>query len=105
MSYAPAHECQEPVLVITSFCRNPHPLRQKCIKIFWVNYVRNRFAAGGGVPLGPKLLHYITLLFRIIFPDYVIIFYITELVSNYFLGYVISGVVSKYTPWTLDYIT
>ena len=57
------------------------------------------------LPLGPKLLHYITLLFRINFPDYVIIFYITELVLNSFLDYVISGVVSKYTMWTLDYIT
>ena len=57
------------------------------------------------IPLGPKLLHYIALLFRIHFPDYVIIFYITELVSKYFLGYVISGGVSKYTMWTLDYIT
>ena len=57
------------------------------------------------IPLGPKLLHYITLLFRINFPDYVIIFYITELVLNYFLNYVISCVVSKYTMWTLDYIT
>ena len=50
---------------------------------------------GPRIPLGPKLLHYITLLFRINFPDYVMIFYITELVSNYFLGDVISGVVSK----------
>ena len=47
------------------------------------------------VPLGPKLLHYITLLFRIHFPDYVIIFYNTELVSNCFLGYVISYVVTS----------
>ena len=36
------------------------------------------------LPLGPKLLHYITLLFRIHFPDYVIIFYITELVLKLF---------------------
>ena len=32
--------------------------------------------------LGPKVLHYITLLFRIDFPDYVIILYITDLVPN-----------------------
>ena len=57
------------------------------------------------LPLGPKLLHYITLLFRINFPDYVIIFYITELVSNYFLGYVISCVVAEHTMWASDYIT
>ena len=57
------------------------------------------------VPLGPKLLHYITLLFRIIFPDYVIILYITESVSNYFPGYVISYVVVKHTVWASDYIT
>ena len=49
----------------------------------------------GELPLGPKLLHYITLLFRINFLDYVILFYITELVSKYFLGYVISCVVFK----------
>ena len=55
--------------------------------------------------LGPKLLHYITLLFRINLPDYVIIFYITELVLNYFLGYVISCVVAKHIVWTSDYIT
>ena len=59
----------------------------------------------GELPLGPKLLHYITLFFRINFPDYVIFVYITELVSNYFLGYVISCVVLEYTMWTLDYIT
>ena len=35
------------------------------------------------LPLGPKLLHYITLLFRIEFPDYVITLYITDLVSNF----------------------
>ena len=57
------------------------------------------------INLGPKLLHYITLLFRNNIPDYVIIFYVTELVLNSFLDYVISGVVSKYTMWTLDYIT
>ena len=57
------------------------------------------------VPLGPKLLHYIMLLFRINFLDYVIILYITELVSNYFLGYVISCVVTEHTMWASDYIT
>ena len=60
---------------------------------------------GPSIPLGPKLLHYITLLLRINFPDYVIILYITELVSNYFLGYVICCVVTKHTMWALDYIT
>ena len=58
----------------------------------------------GGIPLRPKLLHYITLLFRINFPDYVRLFYFTELVSNYFLGYVISYVVAEHTIWTWDYI-
>ena len=43
--------------------------------------------------------------FRINFPDYVIFVYITELVSDYFLGYVVSCVVLKYTMWTLDYTT
>ena len=57
------------------------------------------------IPLGPKLLHYITLLFRINFPDYVIIFYIAELVSNYFLGYVISCVVAEHTICASGYIT
>ena len=56
------------------------------------------------MPLGPRLLHYITLLFQSSFPDYVIFLYITELVSKYFLGYVISGVVGKHTMWTSDYI-
>ena len=54
---------------------------------------------------GPKLLHYITLLFRIHFPDYVIILYITEQFSNYFLGYVICCVVAKHTMLAPDYIT
>ena len=58
-----------------------------------------------GLPLGPKLLHYITLFFQINFPDYVIIFYITELVSSYFLGDIISCVVTKHTMWAMDYIT
>ena len=40
------------------------------------------FGPNKEIPLGPKLLHYITLLFRINFPDYVTILYITELVSN-----------------------
>ena len=57
------------------------------------------------VPLGPKCLYYITLVFRINFPDYVIILYITELVSNYFLGYVICCVVTKHIMWASDYIT
>ena len=58
------------------------------------------------LPLGPQLLHYITLLFRINFPDYVIILYITELVLNYFLGYsVICCFVTKRTVWASDYIT
>ena len=57
------------------------------------------------VPLRPKLLHYIPLVFRIDFPNYVINLYITELVSDYFLGHVISGVVGKHTMWTSDYIT
>ena len=39
------------------------------------------------------------------FPDYVIFFYMTELVSNYLLGYVISCVVTKHTMWAVDYIT
>ena len=47
----------------------------------------------------------ITLLFRSNCPGYVVLFYITELVSNYFLGYVISCVVAKRSMWTLDYIT
>ena len=55
-----------------------------------------------GVPLGPKLVHYVTLLFRNNFPDYVVIYYITELVSNCLLGYVISCVVTRHTMWTLD---
>ena len=38
------------------------------------------------------------------FPDYVIIFYIAELVSNYFLGYVNSCVVSEHAIWGSDYI-
>ena len=60
------------------------------------------------LPFGPKLLHYITLLFRIIFPDYVKFFTELkkiELVSNYFLGCVISCVVTKHTMWTSVYIT
>ena len=55
--------------------------------------------------LGTKLLHYIALLFGIHFPDSVIIFHRAELVSNYFLGYVISCVVTKHTMWTSDCIT
>ena len=39
------------------------------------------------------------------FPDHVIVLYITELVSNYFLGSVISCVVAKHTMWTSAYIT
>ena len=39
--------------------------------------------SGGPVPSGPKLPHYITLLFGIYFSDYVINFYIAELASNY----------------------
>ena len=39
--------------------------------------------------MGPKLFHYITLLFRMSFSDYVLILCIAELVLNYFLGYVI----------------
>ena len=57
------------------------------------------------IPLGPKLLHYIALLFRINFPDYVIILYMTELVSNYFLGYVICCLVTEHTMWASDCIT
>ena len=60
---------------------------------------------GRMVPLGPKLLHYITLLFRIKFPDYEIIVYIAELVSNYFLGYAISCIVTEHTMWASNYIT
>ena len=41
------------------------------------------------MPLGPELVHFMSLLFRINFPDYVAIFHITELVSNCFLGFVI----------------
>ena len=52
-----------------------------------------------------KVLHYITLLFWINFPDYVIIFHITDLVLNYFLGYVISCVVTEHSMWASDYIT
>ena len=36
-----------------------------------------------------------------VYPDYVIIVYITELVSNCFPNYVI---VAKHTMWTSDYI-
>ena len=57
------------------------------------------------LPLEPNLLHYITFLFRIHFSDYVIIAYITELVSNYLSGYLISCVVAKHTMWTSDCIT
>ena len=38
---------------------------------------------GSTLPLGPKLLHYTTLLFRTNFPHSVIMLYITELVSNF----------------------
>ena len=58
-----------------------------------------------GIPLGPKLLHYITLCFRINLPDHVINVYIAELVSTYFPSYVLSCVVAKHTMWTSDYIT
>ena len=51
-----------------------------------------------GLPLGPEALHYITFLFRIDFPKYVN-FYVSELVSNYFLDYEISCVVAKHTMW------
>ena len=65
----------------------------------WVflNYVKS--------PLGPKLLHYITLLSRITLPDHVVILYIAELVLNYFLRYVISCAVAKHTMCTLNHIT
>ena len=56
-------------------------------------------------PLGPKLLHYITLSFRINSQIMYFFVCITELVSNYFLSYVISCVVAKHTMWTSDYIT
>ena len=58
------------------------------------------------LPLGPKWLHYITLFFfRIHFPSYTIILYITELASNSFPGYVMSCVIAKHTMWTWYYIT
>ena len=63
------------------------------------------FPRSSSLPLGPKLLHHITLFFRINFPDYVISLYITESVSNYFLGHVISCVVAKHIMWTSDCIT
>ena len=66
---------------------------------------RSELAKSPELPLGPKLSHYITLLFRINFPGHVITFYIAELVSNCFLGYVISCVVTKHTMWASDYIT
>ena len=59
--------------------------------------------------LGPNLLYcigsMISLFFQIYFSDYVIIFYIAELVLNYFRGYSISYVVPKHSMWTWDYIT
>ena len=57
------------------------------------------------IPLGPKLLHHITLSFRIDFPDDAIILYIAEFVSNSFLDYVISCVVARHTMWASDFIT
>ena len=45
-----------------------------------------------------------TSLFRFNFPDYVIILYIAELVSNYFPNYVMSCVVAKHTMSISDYI-
>ena len=57
-----------------------------------------------GVPLGPKSFTFMTLLFQTIVPDN-ILFYIADLVSNYFLGYVISCVVAKHNMWTWDHIT
>ena len=62
------------------------------------------FAPSWLEPLGPKLLHYITLFFSINFPDYVVSVYIAELVSNYFSSYVMSCVVAKHTMWASDYI-
>ena len=55
------------------------------------------------IPLGPKLLHYT--FSRINFPDYVIIFYITELVSKSFPSYIMSCVIAKHTMWTSDYMS
>ena len=42
------------------------------------------------------------LLFQIKFPDFVTIFYITELVLNYFLGYVISCIDTKHIMLSVD---
>ena len=57
------------------------------------------------IPLGPKLLHYIMLLFRIDFTDYVIVFYITELVLNHLFDCVIFCVVTKHIMCVSDYTT
>ena len=53
-------------------------------------------------PLGPELLHYMTILFRAIFPDYLLLFASQN--WYYFLGYVKSCVVAKHAMWTSDYI-
>ena len=54
-------------------------------EVLWRHSPQSRYA----VPLGPKLLHYITLSLWINFPDSVIIICITKVVSKYFLGFVI----------------
>ena len=58
-----------------------------------------------GLPGRPLSIHNF-ILFRISFPDYYVIFlFIAEVVSNKFVGYVISCVAVKYTVWTSDYIS
>ena len=58
-----------------------------------------------GLTIGVKIITSHNFIVSNNFPDYIIIFRIAELVSNSFLGYVISCVVAKHTMWTSDYIT
>ena len=86
-----------PVPVFWLFLRDLRELRQSNLQS--KTYFRHN-------NIGAKIFsHYRTLLFQMNFPDYVLTLYIAELVSNYFLGYVISCVVAKQTMWTSDYIT
>ena len=58
-----------------------------------------------GLPLGPKLLHYITLLFRIKFPRVCNKCLHDRIGFELLPGYVISCVVARHTMWTSDFIT
>ena len=55
--------------------------------------------------IGPKIITLHNFILSNYFPRSCNNFYITELVSNYFLGYVISCVVAEHTMCASDYIT